>query len=130
MNTMTKSCSTYLSANPLQRGHCVRRTPLPSARSSALEYVVYSVLTGNRHSMQIGIVLAATLRVGVFVRRCLHVWCRSRKMSEIEFVLRGCRVVEVVTFVWLLVATSVSVLTDVLNPQSRVASNRINTGWY
>lgn len=46
MNSTTKSCSTYLSANFLQRGHCVRRTPLPSARSSAFEYSVYSVFTG------------------------------------------------------------------------------------
>ena len=58
MKITTKSCSTYLSAKRLQRGHCVRRTPFPSARSSALLYVVYSVFTGARHSMQIGIALA------------------------------------------------------------------------
>lgn len=57
INSTTKSCSTYLSANFLQRGHCVKRTPLPSARSSAFEYSVYSVLTGYRHSMQMGIAL-------------------------------------------------------------------------
>lgn len=36
MNSTTKSCSTYLSPNRLHRGHCVNRTPLPKARSSAL----------------------------------------------------------------------------------------------
>jgi hypothetical protein len=57
MNSTTKSCSTYLSANLLHRGHCVSRTPLPSARSSAFEYSVYSVFTGYRHSMHMGIAL-------------------------------------------------------------------------
>ena len=36
MNSTTKSCSTYLSPKRLHRGHCVRRTPLPEALSSAL----------------------------------------------------------------------------------------------
>lgn len=56
INKTTKSCSTYLSAKPLQFGHCVRRTPLPRARSSALEYVVYSTGMGWRQEMHIGIV--------------------------------------------------------------------------
>ena len=30
MNKTTKSCSTYLSANLLHRGHCVNRTSLPT----------------------------------------------------------------------------------------------------
>ena len=30
MNSTTKSCSTYLSANLLHRGHCVNRTSLPT----------------------------------------------------------------------------------------------------
>ena len=29
MNRTTKSCSTYLSANRLQRGHCISRTSPP-----------------------------------------------------------------------------------------------------
>jgi len=55
MKSTTKSCSTYLSANPLQRGHSVRRTPLPSEESSAREYVVKSVGSGRRQWMQMGI---------------------------------------------------------------------------
>lgn len=75
MNMTTKSCSMYLSAKRLHRGHCVNRTPLPSARSSALLYEVYSVLTGARHSMQIGIVL-----VGLHLRPgCERVWVRESR---------------------------------------------------
>ena len=40
MNSTTKSCSTYLSAKRLHRGHWVNRTPLPRDRSSALLYDV------------------------------------------------------------------------------------------
>lgn len=73
INKTTKSCSTYLSAKCLQRGHCVRRTPFPNDRSSALEYSVYRVLTGYRHSMQMGI--AECTRSGWRSRvRCSGEW--------------------------------------------------------
>lgn len=55
MNCTTKSCSTYLSQNFPQFLHTVSRTPWPLLLSSAPEYSVYSVLTGYRHSMQMGI---------------------------------------------------------------------------
>jgi len=83
MNKTTKSCSTYLSAKRLQRGHCVSRTPFPRALSSALLYVVYKVLMGHRHSMHIGIssrlsgvmllLLVAAVRDGQGVRSCCAV---------------------------------------------------------
>lgn len=56
INSTTKSCSTYLSQNRPHRRHTVSRMLWPLDLSSAPEYCVHSVLTGCRHSMQMGIV--------------------------------------------------------------------------
>lgn len=55
MNSTTKSCSTYLSQKRPQFLHTVSRILWPLDGSPAPEYWVHSVLTGCRHSMQIGI---------------------------------------------------------------------------
>lgn len=59
IKSTTKSCSTYLSQNWPQLRHTVRRMLCPLALSPAPEYCVQSVLTGYRHSMQMGILAAA-----------------------------------------------------------------------
>lgn len=63
INRTTKSCSTYLSQKDPQFLHTVSRTPWPVDLSSAPEYSVYSVFTGYRHSMQIGIVFQKVMTV-------------------------------------------------------------------
>src|SRR3569833_1011812 len=55
MNSTTKSCSTYLSQKRPQFLHTVSRMLCPLVLSPAPEYCVHSVLTGCRHSMQMGI---------------------------------------------------------------------------
>lgn len=55
MNSTTKSCSTYLSQKLPHLRHTVSRMLCPLDLSPAPEYEVHSVLTGCRHSMQMGI---------------------------------------------------------------------------
>lgn len=55
MNSTTKSCSTYLSQKLPHFRHTVSRMLCPLDLSPAPEYEVHSVLTGCRHSMQMGI---------------------------------------------------------------------------
>ena len=54
MNRTTKSCSTYLSQKLPQFLHTVSRMLCPLDLSPAPEYCVQSVLTGCRHSIQMG----------------------------------------------------------------------------
>ena len=60
MKSTTKSCSTYLSQNRPQFLHTVSRMLCPLDGSPAPEYCVHSVLTGCRHSMQIGMVFSCS----------------------------------------------------------------------
>ena len=80
MKSTTKSCSTYLSQNRPQFLQTVSRILWPLDLSPAPEYCVHSVLTGCRHSIQMGI--WKYLRCS-FLQQCVIVRYRSGSLSNI-----------------------------------------------
>ena len=100
MNSTTKSCSTYLSQKRPHLRHTVSLMLCPLDLSPAAEYCVHSVLTGCRHSMQMGImpVLWAMLQASSFhcgVGRCFGVSIWLWREAEV-----GCDERVEMTFRW------------------------------
>lgn len=84
MKSTTKSCSTYLSQKLPHFRQTVRRIKCPFDLSSAPEYWVHRVLTGYRHSIQIGIAAVKTLASSSWM------FCARRPYRYSQYRARAC----------------------------------------